>query len=156
MGWEGFSAKLYFEALRLIIPKEFGYTGIRTRRPPKDLFNASISFGYAYLKYLIERKLLLLGINPYYGILHEESDKVYPFLAFDMMEGFRHSFIDRAVINLISKRKLNPNKHSIKFHDGIFLNKHGKENVYKMLHSLGNKKFYKLMDNEIKTFLKVF
>lgn len=155
-GWEGFSAKIYFEALSHIVPEEFGYKGLRTRRPPKDLFNATISFGYGYLKYLVERKLLLLGINPYYGILHEESDKVYPFLTFDMMEGFRHSYIDRAIISLISKRILAPSKHSLKIRNGIFLNKRGKENVYRELHNLGNKKFYKIIDTEIKTFLKVF
>lgn len=42
MGWEGFAAKLYYQALKYVIPKQFGYTGIRTRKPPKDLFNASI------------------------------------------------------------------------------------------------------------------
>lgn len=29
MGWEGFSAKLYFETLKYVIPAEFGYIGIR-------------------------------------------------------------------------------------------------------------------------------
>lgn len=110
------------------------------------------SFGYGYLRYLVERKFLLLGINPYYGILHEESDKVYPFLTFDMMEGFRHSYIDRT----ISKRKLIPNRHSIRVCSGVFLSKRGKERVYTALQNSGKNKFYKIVDSEIKTFLKSF
>lgn len=148
MGWEGFSAKLYFEALKYIIPVEFGYTGIRTRQPPKDLFNAAISFGYSYLKYLVERELIFFGVNPYYGILHQESDKVYPFLTFDVMEGFRHSFVDRIVIGLISKRILQT-KHSRKFGVGVHLNKFGQTIVSDALYRERMKKANKLISREV-------
>lgn len=154
MGWEGFSAKLYFEALKYIIPSEFGYTGIRTRRPPKDLFNASISFGYSYLKYLVERELVFRGINPYYGILHQENDKVYPFLTFDVMEGFRHSFVDRIVVALISKRILRSN-HSRKFDDGVHLNKYGQTILNNAFYKERINKLNKLISNEVNYLIKV-
>ncbi len=154
MGWEGFSAKLYFEVLKYIIPVEFGYTGIRTRRPPKDLFNAAISFGYSYLKYLVERELIFFGVNPYYGILHQEADKVYPFLTFDVMEGFRHSFIDRIVIGLASKKVLRA-KHSRKFDGGIYLNKYGQTILSNAFYKERMEKLNKLISNEVSYLVQI-
>lgn len=154
MGLEGFSAKLYFEALNHVVPKQFGYYGRRTRRPPKDLFNAAISFGYAYLKYVVERSLLLRGINPYYGILHHERDKALPFLTFDVMEGFRHTFVDKSVLNIISKKVLKPERHSKLSAGGIYINKFGTRILYKELSkNLG--KMGKELNQEISYFLKV-
>jgi len=148
MGWEGFSAKVYFQALKNVVPIEFGYTGIRTRKPPRDLFNAAISFGYSYLKYLIERELIFFGVNPYYGILHQENDKVYPFLTFDVMEGFRHSFVDKIVIALISKRILQA-KHSRKFNGGVHLNKYGQAILSNALYKERMNKVNKLISREV-------
>ncbi len=149
IGLEGFSAKLYFEALKFVISREAGYSGIRTRRPPKDLFNSAISFGYAYLKYLVERELVFHGANPYHGILHHEDDKIYPFLAFDVMEGYRHLFVDRIVIGLISKKILQPNKHIRNFNGGIYLNKLGRSIVYSALLKERMKRFNKLISKEV-------
>lgn len=154
MGWEGFSAKVYFEALRHLIPEKFGYAGIRTRRPPKDLFNATISFGYSYLQYKVGRELLFFGVNPYYGILHQENDKIYPFLTFDIMEGFRHSFIDRIVISLISKRRLSAMKHSRKFDTGIYLNKQGQIILYNAFYK-ERTKLNKIISDEVKYLLRI-
>lgn len=154
MGLEGFSARLYFEALAHIIPKTFGYTGIRTRRPPEDLFNATISFGYAYLKYIVERALILRGINPYYGVLHYEADKVMPFLTFDLMEGFRHTFVDKSVVNLVARKILKIEKHAKNFNKGIYINKFGIRILYKELYkNLG--KTGKGLNREISYFLKI-
>jgi CRISPR-associated protein Cas1 len=154
MGLEGFSAKLYFEALVRVIPKPFGYRGMRTRRPPKDFFNAAISFGYAYLKFIVERALILKGINPYYGILHYESDKVLPFLTFDVMEGFRHTFIDKAVINLMSRKILKLERHAKYFDGGVYINKFGIKILYREL-SKKLKITGKEMNQEISYFLKI-
>lgn len=154
MGLEGFSAKLYFEALVRVIPKSFRYEGMRTRRPPKDLFNAAISFGYAYLKCIVDRSLILKSINPYYGILHHEEDKVLPLLTFYIMEGFRHSLIDKAVINLISRKKLKLERHGRVFKSGVYINKIGVKILYKELsQKLGATG--KELDREIFIFLKL-
>ncbi len=153
MGWEGFSAKLYFESLKHVIPKEVGYEGLRRRRPPGDLFNAAISFGYSYLKYLVERELIFFGASPYYGILHQENDKVYQFLVFDLMEGFRHSFVDRIVIGLISKKILQK-RHSRKFSSGVYLNKYGQGTLSNALYK-ERTKVDKLISGDIKYSIKV-
>lgn len=153
MGWEGFSARLYFESLKYVIPENVGFKGIRTRNPPTDLFNAAISFGYSYLKYLVEREFWLNGINPYYGLLHEEADKIKPFLTFDMMEGFRHWFVDKVVISLIAKKWLTPEKHVKRVKDGIHLNKSGVNMLMHNLHEEKTNKFQKLISKEVENFL---
>lgn len=152
MGLEGFSARLYFEALRLIIPESLGYNGLRTKKPPKDLFNAAISYGYGFLKYFVEKQLIMNGINPYYGFLHKQVDKTKSFLTFDMMEGFRHIFIDRAIISMISRRTLS-SKHCKKEKDGVYLNRNGIKLILKKLHEERNKKYGKLINEEVKDFI---
>lgn len=154
MGLEGFSARLYFEALSHVVPEAFGYFGLRTRRPPRDLFNAAISFGYAYLKYIVERSLILRGINPYHGVLHFEEDKVAPFLTFDFMEGFRHTFVDRSVLNLIARRSLKPQKHASASKGGVYINKRGVGILYREL-SKNLKHTGKELNREISYFMKV-
>jgi len=44
-GIEGAAAARYFELLPRTVPEHFAFSG-RSRRPPKDPFNALISFGY--------------------------------------------------------------------------------------------------------------
>lgn len=155
MGLEGFSARLYFESLKHVIPESMGFKGIRTRKPPTDLFNAAISFGYSYLKYLVEREFWLNGINPYYGLLHEEADKIKPFLTFDMMEGFRHWFVDKIVIGLITKNWLKTEKHIKQVKGGVHLNKAGVKILMQKLHEERINKFQKLISKEIEEFLNI-
>lgn len=154
MGLEGFSAKLYFESLKLVIPEETGFHGLRSRNPPKDMFNAAISFGYGYLKYVIEREFWINGINPYCGMLHSEEDKVKPFLAFDMMEGFRHWFVDMAVISLISRNMLKLDKHTKKVKNGVYLNKNGIKILMRKLHEERTNRYQKEISKEVEKFLE--
>ncbi|MBI2546819.1 MAG: CRISPR-associated endonuclease Cas1 [Candidatus Aenigmarchaeota archaeon] len=153
MGLEGFSARLYFESLKYVIPEDIGFKGLRTRNPPEDLFNAAISFGYGYLRYFVEKEFWLNGINPYYGLLHGEADKIKPFLTFDMMEGFRHWFIDWVVISLVTKSVLKASKHIKKVKDGVHLNKSGVKILMQKLHEEKINKFQKMISKEVESFL---
>lgn len=83
-----------------------------------------------------------------YGILHQESDKVYTFLRFDVMEGFRHSFVDRIVIWLVSKKILQI-KHSRKYGDGVYLSKYGQGILSNALYKERMKKMNKLISSEV-------
>ena len=49
MGYEGQSAKLYFQGLAKCIDSEFAFKG-RSRRPPLDPFNSLISLGYSVFR----------------------------------------------------------------------------------------------------------
>ena len=122
MGIEGYIARLYYQAINMIIDKEFAFEK-RTKRPPKDPFNAIISFGYTLLHYEIFTTLVTKGLNPYASFLHSDRHK-HPALCSDLMEEWRPILIDSLAMALLNNKK-------IKLEDfdydedtsGVFLNK---------------------------------
>lgn len=122
MGIEGYLARLYYQAINMIIDKEFAFEK-RTKRPPKDPFNAIISFGYTLLHYEIFTTLVTKGLNPYASFLHSDRHK-HPALCSDLMEEWRPILIDSLAMALLNNKK-------IKLEDfdydeetgGVFLNK---------------------------------
>lgn len=67
-----------------------------------------------------------------------------------MMEGFRHLFIDKTILNLIARRILVSEKHSKCIENGIYLNKRGREIVSSRIKRVYYHKFRKLIYAEIK------
>ncbi len=104
MGYEGTGAKYYFKGLSCCIEKEFRFDG-RSRRPPKDEFNAMISLGYSILMNEIYSKIELKGLNPYFGFLHRDAEK-HPTLASDLMEEWRAVIVDATVMSLINGHEI--------------------------------------------------
>lgn len=104
MGFEGDATKMYFGALRKIIPREFGFLK-REKHPPRDPMNSLLSYGYTVLKSRVEYGLMRAGLNPYEGILHL-SYRNRPALGFDLMEEFRQPIVDRVVITLIAQKQV--------------------------------------------------
>lgn len=99
MGIEGDASKTYFRGLRKIIPKEFGFKR-REKHPPLDPVNSMLSYGYTVLNSRVEYGLMLAGLNPYEGILHDTyRDRVA--LSYDLIEEFRQPIVDRVVITQI-------------------------------------------------------
>ncbi len=70
MGIEGESARIYFQALSLMVPKDFGFNG-RNKRPPRDPFNAVLSLGYTILASECTFTCMEHGLDPYISFLHE-------------------------------------------------------------------------------------
>ena len=62
MGYEGNAARSYFEGLSRLVESEFHFDG-RNRRPPKDPFNAMLSFGYSMLLSELYGKIISKGLN---------------------------------------------------------------------------------------------
>ena len=106
MGIEGDSTRTYFDALRMIIPEEFGFER-RERHPPPDPTNSMLGYGYTVLQSRVERGLLLAGLNPYDGIIHA-SYRNRPSLSFDLTEEFRQPIVDRVVITQIVRKQVSP------------------------------------------------
>lgn len=106
MGQEGVGAQAYFQALRLLLADEMGFTS-RVRRPPTDPINAMLSYGYALLSYAAMSALQVVGFDPYTGFLHSA---VYgrPALALDLMEEFRAPIVDSVVLRLVNTRAIRP------------------------------------------------
>jgi CRISPR-associated protein Cas1 len=99
-GFEGKAAAYYFEALRVMIPDEWGFK-VRAFHPPPDPVNALLSFVYTKLMRDVELKIHLVGLDAYLGVFHALGyDR--PGLALDLMEEFRPILADVVSLTLIS------------------------------------------------------
>jgi CRISP-associated protein Cas1 len=104
MGLEGAAAREYFTALALIVPEPLRFNG-RSRRPPLDVVNAALSFGYTLLLGEAVAALAAAGLDPAIGLLHTDADR-RPSLALDLIEEFRPLIIDQVVITAARAERL--------------------------------------------------
>jgi len=127
MGYEGIIARLYFYALGSIVPENFRFEK-RSRRPPKDAFNAMLSFGYTLLMYEVYTTLSNEGLHPYFGFLHSLKNH-HPALASDLMEEWRAVLIDSMVLSLVNHHEILPEHFEASKSEekpGIFLTREGR------------------------------
>lgn len=97
-GLEGQAARHYFEALRLLLPIGTDFAA-RTRRPPRDPVNASLSMGYAMLANNLHTLVRLEGLNAHLGHLHAAAPCSMALVS-DLMEEFRAPVVDSVVLHL--------------------------------------------------------
>lgn len=106
-GIEGEAARNYFAALNLLVREDlrpvFQLDG-RTRRPPRDRFNALLSFLYSMLMNDCRSACEAAGLDPQVGFLHVLRPGRAA-LALDLMEEFR-PFADRLALTLINRGQL--------------------------------------------------
>lgn len=106
-GLEGEAARQYFSGLTLLVRPDlrdaFRMDG-RTRRPPRDRFNALISFLYAMWMNDCRSALEAAGLDPQVGFLHALRPGRAA-LALDVMEEFR-PWADRLALTLINRGQL--------------------------------------------------
>ena len=126
MGIEGASSAAYFDALAACVPADVTFDG-RSRRPPRDLPNAALSYGYAILLSECVGALHAAGLEPSLGIAHAPTDK-RPSLALDLMEQFRPLLVDQTVMALLRTRKLRPEHGAVEAEaGGVWLGADGKK-----------------------------
>jgi CRISPR-associated protein Cas1 len=99
---EGRAAHGYWEALKRVLPEEYGWPG-RRRRGAKDPVNAALNYGYGILYGQIEQAAVLAGLDPYAGFIHVDRPGK-PSLVLDLIEEFRAPVVDRTVLGLANKR----------------------------------------------------
>lgn len=106
-GIEGEAARQYFSGLPLLVKpdlrEDFAMQG-RSRRPPRDRFNALISFLYALWMNDCRSALEAVGLDPQIGFLHALRPGRTA-LALDLMEEFR-PFADRLALTLVNRLQL--------------------------------------------------
>ena len=126
MGIEGACSNAYFDALSGCVPADVTFDG-RSRRPPRDLPNAALSYGYAILLSECVGALHAAGLEPSLGIAHAPTDK-RPSLALDLMEQFRPLLVDQTVMALLRTRKLRPEHGVVEAEaGGVWLEADGKK-----------------------------
>ena len=126
MGIEGACSNAYFDALSACVPADVTFDG-RSRRPPRDLPNAALSYGYAILLSECVGALHAAGLEPSLGVAHAPTDK-RPSLALDLMEQFRPLLVDQTVMALLRTRKLRPEHGVVEAEaGGVWLDGDGKK-----------------------------
>lgn len=109
LGYEGTAAKAYFASLPAIlsnnIPPEMVPKG-RSKHPPKDRFNALLSYGYSMLFALVERSALAVGLEPSFGFYHRPRSSAPP-LVMDVMELFRTNIWEIPLIGSVNRLQWN-------------------------------------------------
>jgi CRISP-associated protein Cas1 len=106
-GHEGMAGRLYFSSLPMLLNLEKNdlmYFQGRNRRPPRDPFNAALSFGYALLYKDCVAALLTVGLEPSLGFFHTPRSAAYP-LALDLMELFRVILWDIPLIGSVNRKQ---------------------------------------------------
>lgn len=127
LGIEGAAANLYFQQFSTMLKERatwaFDFAG-RNRRPPRDPVNALLSFGYSILSKELAGVCHAVGLDPFFGFLHQPRYG-RPALALDLMEEFRPLIADSVAISLINRGELDESDF-IRSANGTSLNERGR------------------------------
>ncbi len=148
-GYEGAASAGYFSLLGQLLPEEFRFK-LRSRRPPKDPANAVLSFGYTVAANELQSLLDGMGFDPYLGFYHQVRYG-RPSLALDIVELFRHSFIDRLMLNLFNLKILNSADFVPTKDGGIYLSPTGKQKFFEQYYRLAGDYISQVPDPKQKT-----
>lgn len=125
MGYEGSIARIYFNEIGKLPEKAFRFEK-RSKRPPKDRFNAMLSFGYTLLMYDFYTAISNCGLHPYVGFLHALKTG-HPALASDLMEPWRAAVVDGMCLSLVSHHEIREeNFQKNEDNGGTYLDKIGR------------------------------
>jgi CRISPR-associated protein Cas1 len=104
MNLEAQGARHYWTAARHLVtlPPTVEWLA-RETRGAADLVNQCLNYGYGILYAQVERAVLLAGLDPYAGFLHEDRPGK-PSLVLDLVEEFRAQSVDRCVFALLNQR----------------------------------------------------
>ncbi|MCK9243964.1 MAG: CRISPR-associated endonuclease Cas1 [Candidatus Neomarinimicrobiota bacterium] len=103
LGIEGSAGKAYWDIFAKFVPEHFAFTG-RSRQPAKDEFNAMLNYGYGVLYGVVEKAVIVAGLDPYIGFVHTDNyNKVS--LVFDVIEKYR-TWVEETILNLFVKKAI--------------------------------------------------
>jgi CRISPR-associated protein Cas1 len=129
-GVEGYAARVYFEAMDALITaqREAFRMHARTRRPPRDRFNALLSFIYSLLTNDYVSALEGVGLDPQVGYLHALRPG-RPALALDLMEELRPALADRFALSLVNLQQLTTDHFEERPGGAVLLNEQGRREL---------------------------
>lgn len=129
-GDEGEAARAYFQVFSLMVREHRDAFGIavRSRRPPRDPMNATLSFLYTLLRSDCTAALEGVGLDPQIGFFHALRPG-RPALALDLMEELRPVMADRLALTLVNRRELKPDDFTEHEGGSVYLNETGRRTV---------------------------
>ena len=141
-GHEGLAGRYYFTLLSKIIRLDgsdlFNFDN-RNRRPPRDPFNALLSFGYALLYRDCVAAIMAVGLEPSLGFFHTPRSAAYP-LALDLMELFRVFLWDIPMIGSINRQQWCREDFQIT-KSQVWLNSNGRKRAIQIYENRKNEKW---------------
>lgn len=127
-GHEGAAGRAYFDALPMLLGADvrevLGPAG-RSRRPPRDPFNAALSYGYALLYGSVLHALLAVGLEPAFGFFHTPRSAAHP-LVLDLMELFRVPVWDMALVASVNRHQWDLTRDFTVARDHVWLSEEGR------------------------------
>ena len=130
-GYEGLAARHYFEVLPRLVSEQAGPEMVpvgRSRRSPKDCYNALLSYGYSLLYRALLETVLRVGLEPSFGFFHRPRTSAHP-LVLDLMEVFRLPVVEMAVLGAVNRRTFDPVEHFIPTKGGVWLAEEGQRKM---------------------------
>jgi CRISPR-associated protein Cas1 len=130
-GHEGVAGRYYFSGLPGLLREDLDarlhFSG-RNRRPPKDCFNALLSFGYGLLYRDVMQAILAVGLEPTFGFFHQPRSAAHP-LALDLMELFRVPLWDMSLIASVNRLQWDPDADFTYAGSQVWLSHAGRKKV---------------------------
>lgn len=116
MGIEGQASALYFPRWAATLPPAYPFLG-RTRRPPRDVVNACLSYLSALCQGDMLRAIAQVGLDPDLGVLHSVQDYRHN-LVLDLMEPFRPILVEGVARDVLNHGLLGPESTQMCAEDG--------------------------------------
>ncbi len=101
MGYEGSSARVYWEGVAIILEGRVDFPG-RETRGATDPVNSAMNYGYGILYSQVSAAIVNAGLEMYAGFLHVDRPGK-PALVLDLVEEFRAPVVDRAVLAIVNQ-----------------------------------------------------
>lgn len=98
---EGRGAARYWEAAQELLPGDLAWEG-RETRGAQDPVNSALNYGYGILYSMVQRAIVVAGLDPYAGFLHTDRPGK-PSLVLDLIEEFRQPVVDRCIFALCNQ-----------------------------------------------------
>ncbi len=108
MSIEGNIRNIYYQSFDKILPEKYKF-GRRSRRPPKNMLNALISFSNSLIYATILTEIYNTQLNPTISYLHEPFKRRFS-LSLDLSEIFKPFIGDRVIFKLLNKKIISENE----------------------------------------------
>lgn len=135
LGVEGTAAAGYFGVLSALLGQRVApelHPSNRTRRPPRDPFNAMLSFGYGLLLKEVVQAIRGVGLDAAFGIYHTPRTAAPP-LALDLIELFRVPVVDMAVVGAMNRGQMDARRDFVTAGQQVWLSAEGRKRAIEII-----------------------